>query len=596
MSNLDVPPAGLSRREVIRGGLAASALNLAGLGITATPSLLFRDSDALEELDRFGDAPPVAEIVAIWRALPRLTEPKWYLIDATWDHALGLRTEGLNATLEQMPRLAQKVHPPHRILPADTPFWYRAAVDLPTPCAVRIGADDGAHLWVNGIRYRQSEGIFRVLPQPVKRVDMVVRVLNKAVYGGLETVAYADLAEYDRFIAQSILRERLDRTVTKLRLLLDPPAEAIYAGQQAVLAPDDRTIAAFERSMERFAAMTIAPSIRTAASDSAQIVWETDVRTTPVLHYGKARRRANCKSDGKFHIATLTGLRPHETVEYQIEGWPVECFRALPDSPSFTFTVWGDPHIGGSRFRQNVVALAREEAAFTVGVGDQVVDASRKAPWEEFFALGAPLFRSTPVFFMGGNHDYDGCFEDLIPVHHNRYARVDGKPWHSWRVGTSFFIALDPNVQFPTGIDEGSEQHRFLLAELASEACRTAKWRFLFIHQPPFSQGWTDYEGDLPIRHLLEPLIERHKIHFVVSGHTHDYERLTRRYGDHACTFLIVGGAGGGLEDGPLTPQPVMETVQRRHHYGRFDVTPERVAFTCFATDTLVLDRWEVRG
>lgn len=596
MSDFDVYPAGLTRREVIGGGLAASVLSVPKAFAATEPKGRFRGLDSLEDLDRFGDAPPVAEIVTAWRALPAIVGPTWHSIDTVWDHEVGKPSEGLNAILAQMPTLTKKVHPPHRILPADTPFWYRATIEMPTPSAVRISADDGAHLFVNGARFRASDDIFRVTKQPSMAVDMVVRVLNKAVYGGLESVAYTDLAAYDAYIAQSEIRDRLDDAITKLRLLIDPPSDAIAAGRQAVKSPSENSVVAFERAIERFPRIVIPPSIRTVSPETAVIVWETDTKSRGILRYGKERRVASTKTDGLFHRATLTGLKPGETVQYEIEGEPVKQFQAIPSSPSFTFTVWGDPHIGGSRFRQNVAALAREDAAFTVGVGDQVVDASRKAPWREFFALGAPLFASTPAFFMGGNHDYDGCFEDLVSKHHNRYARLDEKPWHSWRVGTSFFIALDPNVQFPTGIDRGSEQHQFLLAELQSDACRTAKWRFLFIHQPPFSQGWTDYEGDLAIRELVEPLIERHKIHFVVSGHTHDYERLTRKYGDHACTFLIVGGAGGGLEDGALTPQPVMETVQRRHHFGRFEVSPERVAFTCIATDTLVLDRWEVKG
>jgi hypothetical protein len=160
-------------------------------------------------------------------------------------------------------------------------------------------------------------------------------------------------------------------------------------------------------------------------------------------------------------------------------------------------------------------------------------------------------------------------------------------------VGNARFIALDPNEHFPTGIPTGSAQHRWLMQELASDAWKKATWHFIFLHQPPFSQGWPEYHGDLPIRELLEPLIELHRIDFIVAGHTHDYERWTRIYGTQKVHFLIVGGAGGGLEDEPMSAEPVMDKVIRRHHFGLFQIDGQRVIFEAVATDTRVLDRFE---
>jgi hypothetical protein len=251
---------------------------------------------------------------------------------------------------------------------------------------------------------------------------------------------------------------------------------------------------------------------------------------------------------------------------------------------------------GGSNdvFHQNVNAMSRLPIAFTVGTGDLVEQGNHKTPWVRFFESLKPLAPHVPVMLVGGNHDYDGCFEDLHWVYFERYARNQPRPqYFAWTAGNARFVALDPNEHYPTGIPAGSEQHRWLMRELESPEWQRADWHFIFLHQPPFSQGWAEYHGDLPIRALFEPLIEKYKIDFIVVGHTHDYERWTRSYGRQKVHFLIVGGAGGGLEDEPMSAEPVMDKVIRRHHFGLFRIDGRRVIFEVIATDTRILDRLE---
>ena len=592
----------MSRRDVL-GGIAAVA------GRTALPrgnshegQETFYDSESLTQFDRFGDPPFLVELVKTWRELPPLDPPEWKTVRGEWEYAKGDKREGLQAVAAQMPVQRSTIQLAHRVLEADTPLWYRAMLELGSPCVIRVNADDGAHLFLNGERIRAADGVFHVPALATGAVDVVVRVLNKAVYGGLEELQWCRAAEFASYQSEVELRDRLTRAITKLRRLRRPSKKMISAAKTAVHRLNIGSISALEQTMAFTPMVTIGPVVHQYEPDAATIAWETDVEADAGLTYrpfGGATKHAAITSDGRFHQAKLSGLTPETVISYRLEhkgsAEVPQKFRTLPARSQFSFTVWGDSHIGYSRFRQNVGALLLEDAAFTVGVGDLVVDAYFKRPWEEFFDLGAPLFASTPVFFMGGNHDYDDCFEDLTSVYFNRYARLDQRPFYSWTVANCRFIALDPNIQFPTGIDEGSEQHRWLIDELNSEEWRAAEWRIVFIHQPPFGRGWTDYAGDRPIRELLEPLIAKHKIDFVVSGHIHDYERLTKTYDGHSCTYLVVGGAGGALEDGVPNPEPVMDKVVARHHYGKFTVEKHRMLFEAFHTDTTILDRYEIR-
>lgn len=586
----------LTRRGLLAGTLGSAAVSV--LGASAQP-----DSDRgtdQSDLDRFEDNAAVAGIVEAWRAVPALDPPAWDPLSATWRYARGEKSEGLQAKIDQLPAGLEPIQLRHRVLEPDTPLWYQAKVTLATPCVVRVSADDGAHLFINGKRIPAVDQAFSIPRQPQTTCDLVVRVLNKAVYGGLMSVQSMETEAFVRHRDAAALRERLDRSIGKLRRIPTPHKGLLDAGQKAVKDPSLANIMALEAQLAKFPLITIGPVVHQQSPEVAIVAWETDVKTTPELAYRKvdgSAAHAVIASDGLFHQAKLTGLRADSVVTYQVKTKGIQTevtkFTTLPTKPGFNFTVWADSHVGYRRFRQNVGAMLFEESAFTVGIGDLVVDAASKKPWEEFFDLGSPLFSTTPVFFTGGNHDYDDCFEDLNSQYFNRYARLDGKPYYAWTVANCRFVALDPNIQFPTGIDEGSDQHRWLMKELESQEWKSAEWRFIFIHQPPYGRGWTDYAGDLPIRELLDSAIPKHKVDFVVSGHIHDYERLTKDYSGHLCTFLVVGGAGGGLEDGPQNPHPQMDVVAVRHHYGRFSVEADRVLFEAFCTDTTLLDRYE---
>lgn len=393
--------------------------------------------------------------------------------DAAWAFALGDPAEGIDPGLAALPEALAPVDLPHRTLDPETPYWYVADVDLPGVWTLRVRADDGAQLWADGERVRAVDGDAFIV-RDARR--LVVRVLNKAMYGGLM---------------------------------------AVYAtqGHPEGCADDD---------------------------------WPSP---------------------------------------------PWEPARPLPPpGAAVTFAAWADVQNGWKVFARHVETMHRRRPDFTVGVGDVVSDAHRPAPWRGLFDTLAPL-GDTPTFLIPGNHDYDGCFDDFISPLVARY----GGGYRAWSAGCVRCVALDPGLTYPTGIPEGSAQRRWFLDELESDAWKSAAWRIVFVHQPPFSQGWPEYHGELSIRELLEPQIERARIDVVVSGHTHDYERLTRVYGAQTTTFLILGGGGSGLESGPPSEEPVMDSLERRHHIGWFDATPERLVFEALDVDGRPFDTFTAR-
>lgn len=483
---------------------------------------------------------------------------------ADWTFAPGDPSEGLNTTLDRLPPDREPVSLPHRLLAPDTPFWYVAKAHLPQPCVLQIRADDGAQVYLNETRIPMRDGVF-FLPAVSEPARLTVRVLNKAMYGGLEEARAIPLDEY--------LRER----------------ESEERAQQAAAALPDSP------------AILSGPCLQEPDSCGVTVVWETDVPCDTFVEWGAERAEERItppQSDGCLHCARLEGLSPGSEGVYRIrfgERSTEECrFRTLPESGAFSFGVIADSQNRWETLSLLTERLRARSPAFVAAVGDMVEEGDRQVHWRSLLKTLRPLASETPVILLGGNHEYDNCFETMRSPWLERYARHrTGERYAAWSCGNARFIALDPNLHYPTGVPPDSEQYRWFLREVRSPAWSRAVWRFLLIHQPPYSQGWFEYQGDLPIREMLAPLIEPCGIDAVISGHTHDYERLTLQFGRQTTRFFIVGGGGGGIEEGPLSETPVMDRVIRRHHVGIFHLDGARLTFEAVTPDGEVIDRLE---
>jgi 3',5'-cyclic AMP phosphodiesterase CpdA len=74
-------------------------------------------------------------------------------------------------------------------------------------------------------------------------------------------------------------------------------------------------------------------------------------------------------------------------------------------------------------------------------------------------------------------------------------------------------------------------------------------WKIVYFHHPIYSDG--DRHGsDVEMRVMLEPLLVRHGVKVVFSGHEHIYERTTPQKG----ITYFVEGSSGQLRRGGVTP------------------------------------------
>jgi hypothetical protein len=90
---------------------------------------------------------------------------------------------------------------------------------------------------------------------------------------------------------------------------------------------------------------------------------------------------------------------------------------------------------------------------------------------------------------------------------------------------------------------------------------------------------------------LIEEKAITAKIDFVLSGHSHCYERLSKKFDNQTTHFHIMGGAGGGLEPPQSSDYPLMDTIIKAHHYGLFEIDGKEIKLNVIGLEGKMLDQ-----
>ena len=259
--------------------------------------------------------------------------------------------------------------------------------------------------------------------------------------------------------------------------------------------------------------------------------------------------------------------------------------------PPVHFSFWGDSQGGWPVFRQLAAQMQRYPDHFSIGLGDLVGNGIDREQWIDFEKILYALSADREVFLIPGNHDYDGYYQDLVSNHYRQLVQLQPgqTTWYSFSRGNAIFLMLDPNGNFPLSID--SLQQQWAMEVLSSEAWQRADWRFVALHQFPYGQGWEGHEGDLFLRDWIASLAEKYRIDFVLGGHNHDYERLSKNYGQQATHFILSGGAGGGLEAPPNNPQPQMDNILKVHHFCRMILHDNKAELLVYDLNGHIIDQ-----
>jgi 3',5'-cyclic AMP phosphodiesterase CpdA len=212
----------------------------------------------------------------------------------------------------------------------------------------------------------------------------------------------------------------------------------------------------------------------------------------------------------------------------------------LPSNPdSVKFAVLGDLGTGERPAfeiaQQMVAAHAQVPFETVVMVGDNMQGGEDPRDFIENFEKPFDPLLKADVLFLAvlGNHDTAGLDRNY------KSFNMGGQRYYTFvRKNVRFFV-IDTN-----DLDRGQVGWLDTALEIAPE-----DWKICFFHHPIYSDARA-HGSDLKLRAILEPLMVRHGVNVVFSGHDHVYERSTPQKG----IVYFVTGAGGELRKGDVKP------------------------------------------
>ena len=316
------------------------------------------------------------------------------------------------------------------------------------------------------------------------------------------------------------------------------------------------------------------------------IAWTTEAVEASVVQYGPTTAYGDEVSGaspqlvdgvGYVHEVVLSGLQPGTSYHYRVgDGvtWSEDAsFTTSPDDPCgpWRFVAMGDDrsqwgtgdHPGvADGFPDILLEAVAHDPALIINSGDLVEDGHIAAQWVDYLSATELVARQVPMLGAIGNHDddsvdgdgakYNGVF--MLP----RNPETNTEDFYVVRYRNAV-IAVLSTATFKGGSATDSRafamQGEWLDQVLTEHA--DATWKIVALHHPPFTGGGFTILGygigheanEADTNAVLLPIIDRHHVDFVISGHNHWYERF----------FPLVEGSA--LDVGEVAPSPDDGTI-----------------------------------
>lgn len=235
------------------------------------------------------------------------------------------------------------------------------------------------------------------------------------------------------------------------------------------------------------------------------------------------------------------------------------------------FVVVGDSGVGSAAQHALARRLATVPADAILFLGDIAYGSGTRTQLQtRFFDVYAELFQRLPVYAAIGNHDNatqrGRPYEEMLVLPGN-------ERWYSVDLGDVHFVVLDTT-------QIGAAQAAWLEADLAA-----AQRRFTVVlaHHPPYTAAWRG--PNRKFRRTFVPILQRHGVDLVLSGHEHHYER------SHVVAGIVYIVSGGG--GAPLTRVGKgghTRVARAVHHYLALEVRSDQLVVRAVDIDGKTFD------
>ena len=335
------------------------------------------------------------------------------------------------------------------------------------------------------------------------------------------------------------------------------------------------------------------PYVQSVSASSAVIAWVSEEPNVGLVDYGETPQLGRKGVDaqvGRRHAVALPGLSPASTYYYLIteaDGISeMAHFHTAPEGEDsrFAFAVIGDS--GRGRKSQLAVAALLESLKpnLLLHTGDVVYPSGEERYYDRrFFVPYRRLLKEVPIFPVLGNHDLErgngAAYLNNFHLPCND-PRGTGR-YYSFDWGNAHFVALNSELYHGDHSYRSEEQKSWLERDL-KETCQP--WKIVYFHRPIYSSS--KHGSDERIREDLEPVLIRHEVDLVFSGHDHVYERTRPIRG---VTYVLSGGGGKSLY--PAGRSAWTAFSKSIHHAVMVRIDGERLCLEAIEPDGTVIDR-----
>ncbi|HEV3136871.1 MAG TPA: metallophosphoesterase, partial [Pirellulales bacterium] len=284
-----------------------------------------------------------------------------------------------------------------------------------------------------------------------------------------------------------------------------------------------------------------------------------------------------------------------DTATNAIAGTQTVTVQTAP--PSTRFGVIGDYGLAGTTEGDvaNLVKSWNPDLILTVGDNNyqtgsaSTIDANIGQYYHDFispylgnYGAGGASNRFFPTL---GDHDWGFTYPNPSgdQPYLNYFTGLPGnRRYYTFTQGPVQFFALDSNSNEPDGVTSNSVQAQWLQAQLAAS---TATYKIVYLYEPPYSSstGFETPQARWPFQAWGATA--------VISGHTHNYERLIENNFPY-----FVDGLGGQSVISPFdAPQPGSQ-VQYNADFGAMLVSADttQIKFQFFSRTGTLIDTYSI--
>ncbi len=349
-----------------------------------------------------------------------------------------------------------------------------------------------------------------------------------------------------------------------------------------------------------YANITKGPVLLRAYQHTAAIMWESDSGNGQQLRYSgdNSPEQAIVSAPEKveyglnkqafIHKVWLENLQPGQIYNYSIPasapGNKTYYFRTIPaDTNEVTFVVYGDTRTNPAEHKKIVAQIIKKEPDFVVHTGDLVTNGNSYEQWgKQYFEPVKGLAEHTPIYITKGNHEgKNGNFEKLL-------IPQGEKKNFGFQFGPLYYYLADNH--------SGDLSDKELLNRIVENIhSAKAEWKFVSFHNPPLNFSGHNSKWCYP---NALPMFAKAGADFVISGHSHIYERFKPvappiHSGAHFVTYVTAGGGGAPLADKPK-PSNFYAAADSILHFCLFKIKGDMLTMDTIDADGNIIDHLEI--